>query len=51
MTFSGQARDALLSSQDTEKLNFDTNYITIIIGLPREKERVYATFARSLRLV
>ena len=27
-TFYGQARDTLLSNQDTEKLNFDTNHIT-----------------------
>ena len=31
MTFCGPARDTLLSNQDTEKLNFDTNYIPIIV--------------------
>jgi hypothetical protein len=28
-TFCGPTRDTLLSNQKTEKLNFDTNYITI----------------------
>ena len=32
MTFCGPARDTILTNQQTEKLNFDTNYITITIG-------------------
>ena len=28
MTFCGPARDTLLTNRQTEKLNFDTNYIT-----------------------
>jgi hypothetical protein len=28
MTFYGPARDTVLTSRQTEKLNFDTNYIT-----------------------
>ena len=28
MTFCGLARDTLLSNQETEKLSFDTNYVT-----------------------
>jgi hypothetical protein len=31
MTFCGPARDTALSNQQTGKLNFDTNYITITI--------------------
>ena len=30
MTFCGPARDTLLFNRKTEKLNIDTNYITII---------------------
>jgi hypothetical protein len=30
MTFCGPARDTVLTNRQTEKLNFDTNYITII---------------------
>ena len=33
-TFCGPARDTLLSNQDTEKLNFDTNYKTIDFVTP-----------------
>jgi glutaredoxin-related protein len=29
MTFCAPARDAVLTNRQTEKLNFDTNYITI----------------------
>ena len=29
MTFCGPARDTVLTNQQTEKLNFDTNYMTI----------------------
>jgi hypothetical protein len=29
MTFCGLARDTVLTNRQTEKLNFDTNYITI----------------------
>ena len=32
--FCGPARDALLSNQETEKLNFDTSYITILYYSP-----------------
>jgi hypothetical protein len=31
MTFCGPARDMVLTNRQTEKLNFDTNYITIKI--------------------
>jgi hypothetical protein len=31
MTFSGPARDTVLTNRQTEKLNFDTNYITIAV--------------------
>jgi hypothetical protein len=31
MTFCGPARDTVLTDRQTEKLNFDTNYITIYI--------------------
>jgi hypothetical protein len=31
MTFCGPARDTVLTNRQTEKLNFDTNYITMII--------------------
>ena len=30
MTFCGQARDTVLTNRQTEKLNFDANYITNI---------------------
>jgi hypothetical protein len=30
MTFCGPARDTVLTNRQTEKLNFDTNYITIV---------------------
>ena len=33
MTFCEQARDTVLTNQQIEKLNFDTNYITIRITL------------------
>jgi hypothetical protein len=29
MTFWGPARDTVLTNRQTEKLNFDTNYVTI----------------------
>jgi hypothetical protein len=32
MTFCGPARDTVLTNRQTEKLNFDTNYITLIVG-------------------
>ena len=32
ITFFGPARDTLLSSQDTEKLNFDSNVITTFLN-------------------
>jgi hypothetical protein len=31
MTFCGLARDTVLTNRQTEKLNFDTNYITILL--------------------
>jgi hypothetical protein len=31
MTFCGPARDMVLTNRQTEKLNFDTNYITILL--------------------
>jgi hypothetical protein len=31
MMFCGPARDTVLTNRQTEKLNFDTNYITITI--------------------
>jgi hypothetical protein len=40
MTFCGPARDTVLTNRQTEKLNFDTNYITIIIYLLRPRETV-----------
>ena len=43
LTFCGLARDTLLSIQDTEKLNFDTNYITI--------HYVYSTQLVTLKVV
>ena len=33
MTFCGPARDTVLTNRQTEKLNFDTNYITILYVL------------------
>ena len=32
MTFCGPARDAVLTNRQTEKLNFDTNYLTMIFA-------------------
>jgi hypothetical protein len=40
MTFCGPARDTILTNQQTEKFNFDTNYITIITYLLRPRETV-----------
>ena len=33
MTFCGPARDTVLTNRQTEKLNFDTNYITTQFGI------------------
>ena len=33
MTFCGPARDTVLTNRQTEKLNFDTNYITIRVTI------------------
>ena len=33
MTFCGPARDTVLTNRQTEKLNFDTNYITNILSI------------------
>ena len=40
MTFCGLARDTVLTNRQTEKLNFDTNYITIITYFLRPRETV-----------
>ena len=57
-TFCKLARDALLSNRNTEKMNFDTNYITILISYfnqenirnPTKLHRVTGPLRLGLRL-
>jgi hypothetical protein len=47
MTFCGPARDTVLTNRPTEKLNFDTNYITIhFISLTPHENTISAIFCR-----
>ena len=43
MTFCGPARETVLTNRQTEKLNFDTNYITMII--------IFQRFLRNMHVV
>jgi hypothetical protein len=50
MTFCGPARDTVLTNRQTEKLNFDTNYITTklrLIGMPTILEKYKEKFGVS----
>jgi hypothetical protein len=44
VTFCGPARDTVLTNRQTEKLNFDTNYITMWIVYLHEHKRLFIWF-------